>query len=282
MPHVPRPAAVRGLVAAILVSSVAGCATKGDVRDLQMELRRLTARQDSLLVQLRRDALAEARSTQDTLRTQGNQLVDLRGEIMRQLREINETLATLQAIAGENQRSIASVRDQLVNLRREPVAQRTPDRDSVAGATGGVQRPGSPEELYNAALQQFNRRQLNTARGAFQSFLRSYPNHSQAPDARYFLADILVQENRPEEALEAFQEIPRLFPTAETVPKALYRAAVLHVELGDREEAVAILERILNTYPDTDSALLAQDRLDEIRDAGQGGPPGEARRDPLR
>ena len=117
MRELRRPRALRLLLGAFVVASAGGCASKRDIRDLQMELRALTARQDSLLVQLRRDALNQAQSTQDTLRTQANQLVDLRGEIMRQLREINEGLARLQALAGENQRAIAGIRDQLANPR---------------------------------------------------------------------------------------------------------------------------------------------------------------------
>ena len=100
---------------------------------------------------------------------------------------------------------------------------------------------------------------------AFDSFLQTYPTHPLAPDVRYYLADILVQENRVEEALRGFREIPELFPTASKVPDAMYRSALLLIELEQTEEAVAVLERIVNTYPDTDVAELAGERLREIR-----------------
>ena len=73
------------LVAAILV--LAGCATKSDIRDLQVELqaelRVLAERQAALITQLQ----TEANSTRDTLRGQSIQLFDFRGEISQQLRE---------------------------------------------------------------------------------------------------------------------------------------------------------------------------------------------------
>ncbi|HSM60048.1 MAG TPA: hypothetical protein VK849_04595, partial [Longimicrobiales bacterium] len=83
------PSAVaRALTTTAAVLLVAGCATKGDVRDLRDEIRALASRQDSLMGELRRATL----QTQDTIRGQSLQLFDFRGELFRQLREIQEGL----------------------------------------------------------------------------------------------------------------------------------------------------------------------------------------------
>ena len=255
------PPAARALWAVAAVAVLGGCATKGDLRDLRTEIQRLGARQDSLLAELRR----EARSTQDTLRETSDQLFAFRGDISRQLREISDGLARLEVLTGENQRGIAGVRDQLANLRRIPAAPAP-----ATGAEGGEALPGTvgggdAEELYNAAAAQFNRGSLTTARTAFEQFLQAYGSHRLAPDARFLLADILVQEGRREDALEAFLEIPELYPTAARVPDALYRAALLQIELERPDDAEATLERIVNTYPGTVAASLAAEKLSEIR-----------------
>ena len=121
------------------------------------------------------------------------------------------------------------------------------------------------DALYNAAIGQFNRGSITTARRAFEQFLQAYPNHQLAPEARFHLADIMVQENRLEEALAAFQDIPARFPTADTVPRALYRSALIQIELDRIDEAVATLERVVNTYPESGTAILAREKLEEIR-----------------
>ena len=251
--------------------ALAGCATKGDIRALQTELRQelvsLGARQDSLLTALR----AETMSTQDTLRTQSDQIFDFRGEITRQLQAISQGMARLEAISGENQRGIASVRDQLANIRRLPTgpaqqptqlvdsAQSTPTNpETVAGAGGNA------EQLWGVAREQHQRGSYSTAQRAYEQFVEEYPSHPLAPDARFYLADILTQLDRPEDALAAFQEIPTLYPTASKVPDALYRAAALQHEAGDDDEAKVTLERIINTYPDATIAMLARDLLAEI------------------
>jgi tol-pal system protein YbgF len=255
--------AARVLVTAAAVVTLGACATKSDIRDLQSELRALAVRQDSLLAQLRMDAL----STQDTIRTQSDQIFDFRGDITRQLRQIAESLSTLEALAGENQRGIAGVRDQLANMRRMPAgppAGAGPDSTTTdLPVAGGVE--GGPDQLYSTAVDQMGRGSLNTARMAFQQFLDAYPNHELAPDAHFFLADILSRQDRPDDAIEAFREIQTLFPTAEKVPDALYRIALIQIDQGKKDDAVETLDRIVNTYPESTIAMIAREKLDEIR-----------------
>ncbi|MEQ1857357.1 MAG: tetratricopeptide repeat protein [Longimicrobiales bacterium] len=258
-------------VASVFALVLSGCATKGDIRTLQTELREevssIAARQDSLLAELR----FLNSTTQDTLRTQSDQIFDFRGEITRQLQSLSQGLARLEALTGENQRGITSVRDQLANLRRLPTgqAQPVPAVDSTQAAAtnpetvGGT--GGNAEQLWNVAREQHGRGSFSTAQRAYEQFLEENPTHALAPDAHFYLADILTQLDRPEDALEAFQEILTLFPTATKVPDALYRIAVIQGEAGDEDDARATLERIINTYPDATIAMLARDMLAELR-----------------
>lgn len=242
------------------VSMLGACATKSDLRQLTDEVRALSERQDSLMTELRRDT----RSTQDTLRETSDQLFSFRGDISRQLRQIAQAIATLEVMVGENQRGISSIRDQLANIRRTPVGPAQPAADTTS-VVGGEPAGGDPEQLMATAMSQYNRGSLSTARVAFEEFVEAHPNHDRAPDARFYLADILSQNDRIDEALAAFLEIPSLYPTATRVPSALYRAALLQIELERMEEAEATLERIVNSYPESDAAMLARERLGEIR-----------------
>ena len=94
--------------------------------------------------------------------------------------------------------------------------------------------------------------------------MAEHSNNELAPDAHFFLADILTQQDRPEDAIEAFGGIQELFPTHPRVPQALYRIAEVQIGLEDLDAARATLERIVNTYPDELVAMLARERLDEI------------------
>ena len=258
-----RSVAARVLVTTAAIVTLGACAMKSDIRDLQTELlaelSALAARQDALITQLE----LESRSTQDTLRTQSNQIFDFRGEITRQMRQISESLATLEAIAGENQRGIVGVRDQLANLRRMQAAPRpglVSDSTGVLAGGGG----GDADQLYRTAAEQLGRGSLNTARMAFQQLLDNYPNDQLAPDAKFFLADILYQQEEHEDAIDAFREIPSRFPIHARVPDALYRIAQIQIEMDDLDDAIETLERIVNTYSGSVISDIAQDLLDEI------------------
>ncbi len=259
---------IRTAVVALVATATAGCATKGDMRTLHNELQTLAARQDSLISQLRRETL----STQDTLRTQSDQLFDFRGDIGRQLQQIAQTLSRLEALTGENQRGIVSLRDQFANLRTGAATTRPTLGDSAPatpGGGGGAEQVagagGNAEQLWGVAREQHQRGSFATAQRAYRQFLQDYPSHGLAPDAHFFLADILAQQDRPQDAIAAFLEIQRLYPTAARVPDALYRVAILQRQLGNNAEARATLERIINTYPDAPMAMLARDLLEEIR-----------------
>lgn len=263
---------MRGLVLSLIalrfpvwiatITLVAGCATKSDIRDLQVELqaelRVLAERQASLQAQLQ----TEAGSTRDTLRNQSIQISDLRGDISQQLREIGESLVTLEVLAGENQRAITAVRGQVANMTSQSAPTTPAVLDSAGMVGGGI--GGDPDQLYRTAIEQFGRGSLNTARMAFQQFIESHPNHTLAPEAHFSLADILYQQEDFEAALDAFKEIQARFPTADKVPDALYRIALIYIEMDEIEFAVDTLERITNTYPGSIIAEIAADKLEEI------------------
>lgn len=253
---------VRVILALAVAVVSSGCAMKGDIRTLQDELRGMSARQDSLMSAIR----METRQTQDTLRTQTDQMFDLRGDVARRLQQIEQSLTRLEALSGENQRIMASIRDQLANLRGGSGtttgggARTGGDRDeSLVGESGG-----NADQLYSVARQQLDRGSLNSAAAAFEQFISEHPDDARVADAHFFLADILAQQGESEASLEAFQEIQELFPTHVRVPQAMYRIALLHEELGDVDEARAVLERIMNTYPDDPVSMLAREKLREI------------------
>lgn len=265
------------LAVVVVVSGVlaSGCATKGDLRDLRAEIRQLSERQDSLLVTLTQ----LQRASLDSLAAQSDVLFSIRGELSRQVLDIQEQLVTIQELTGQSQRSLAGLRDQ-IEARRTAIVQDQPattegadtseadageeSGDTAVAPPAGVETGGGPEELFNVAVRQFNRGSVTTSRRAFERFLEQYPNHRLAADAHFYLANILAEGGDLEAAVEAFLEIPELFPTAERVPQALYRAGLLQAELDNTAEARDLLERVVNTYPESGAAMLAEEKLNEL------------------
>jgi len=262
----PRGRGAHWLLFAFLGLTLSGCATKGDLRDLRGEIQALAAQGREAMGQVEGLNLA----VQDTLRGQSDALFESRGEIIRLLRQIEQQIQTLQELTGQNQRALALLRDLAERGRSTTLPPVRTDPPSGGGQVMDVEFEPDPRgggaavETYNAAVQAFNRGSIQTARRAFQQFLAAYPNDALAPDAHYYLSDLLVQENRLDEAIQSFLRIPELYPTAGKVPDSLYRVGVVYIALDKLADARQYLERVINNYPGTTAAQSAQDRLDEI------------------
>ena len=254
------------LVSATLLLA-SGCAMKGDVQRLRDEVARQSSRQEAQL----RELSAHIQALQDSLEIQSElqseMVVDTRGGIARELRDIQTQLSQLSALTGQIQRSVVLLSERVrAEGARVTTSDRRADADSLRALSG--RRDGGPaaaEETYEAAVTQFNRGQLNTARMAFGSFLADYPDHRLAPSAQFNLADIYEQENRLDQAISGFLRVAELYPTADRVPVALYRIGNIYVLQREFDEAVGYLERVVNTYPDSGAAELTQELLQEIR-----------------
>jgi tol-pal system protein YbgF len=260
----------RGREVGILVLlglTLSGCATKRDVRDLQSTVSALAAQQEATLAELQGLNIA----VQDTLRGQSDALFESRGEILRRLRELEQQLITLHELTGQNQRALATIRDLLEGQRSSALAPMRTDTEPGQVVNPTFQPAGPPTTdseaalgTFNAGVAAFNRGSITTARRAFQQFLQDYPTDPLAPEAYFYLADLLYQENRLEEAIQAFLRVQELFPAARRVPDALYRVGVIYIDLEQLDNARRYLQRVVTSYPDSDAAVLAQERLDEI------------------
>lgn len=231
----------------LLLLPLTACATKADVRDLQEEIRELNARQETLLRELQRQNEAQ----RDSILALAEDFRAHQARVAGQFRSLEDVVHRTEELAGITQQEIAALRDR-----------------GGGGAPGPtrVDEPGggSAEDGYGQAVALMRRGSTTAARMGFQGVVESFPNHPLAPEARYHLADILVQEGRMEEAAEAFARIAELHPEADRVPDALYRAGVLHRDLGNTGEARNYLERVVNTWPDSGAADLARQALREL------------------
>ncbi len=242
-----------------MVAVLPACATKRDVRDLQALVSELHAQNQALL----RD-LQDAQSDQDqSLSALGEALQESRADAARRMINIEDQLLTVQELAGLSQQQLASLRDQYERDRQRDLS--TPSfGTSGFDPSGGGAAGGGASELFEAAVTQFNRGTYAAARMGFEQVVDQYGSDPLAPEARYYLAQILNNDGDVEGAIDAFLEIPEFHPTAERVPDAYYWVGRLHVGLGNADQARQYFERVVNTWPDAVVADLARDELGRL------------------
>jgi len=258
----------------LLTSGTSGCATKGDLRDVQTDLRSVDARLGSLVEEIER----QNRMSLDTLSQQRSQIVDFQGTVMNQLQEIRRELSEIRNLTGANASRIGQIDDQLAEIRYAMRTGAPVGRGGTSGARGGETGAGGEvgsgdsgpaREVYDSSQRQFNMGNWSAARNGFQMLVDQYPNTEYGPLARFRLGQIAVQEERYQEAVSLYQEVREFHPDSPEAPRALFGIGVVYLDhLEDEERGREALQRFVATYSGHELADLARERL-----SGDGGRP---------
>lgn len=260
---------IRRSILAGSLGAFLGCATPGHVRRVETQvlvLRAETVRQDSVraaslarIIRLQQQVLDSLTSTRQALRVMEAKTTNDVTDVMRQLLAVQE-------MVGQSQRNLSQLRGQL-DARAEaqsgvPVAPAVPD--TLARGPVGVPS-ASAEQMYNAALQQYRRGSVGTARRGFLDFLQQYPTHPNAVDAMYFVAETF-ETAAPDTAIVRFGEVRTKFPQSARAPAALYKIGyVFEQYLKDPARARAAYQRVVTEYPRSEDAELAKTRLEALK-----------------
>lgn len=253
--------------AALLVLSLAAalgaCATKRDVDTVRSELASLRTRQDTVT-----RALAELeRSISEALDEQRAVAVSTRGDVLRQLDDMERQLVAIQELLGQSQIVLRGLRervDQRQAERSELEAGVEADTAAAPAVGGPPPATGEARSLYSAAVEQFRRGAYNTARTGFQEFLVTYPGNELAPDAQYYLAETYGAEGQAQQAIREYNRVVELYPNSRAAPTALYKAGLLQTERGNKDTACQYFQRVLAGYPRSDESRLARDQAERL------------------
>ena len=262
---------MRRVAVLALSGALAGCATSGDLQDLQYELRLLTARQDSAMAALMRSVDRANAEALDSVAELAQTLFDMRGEVNNRLLAIQNQQLVMGELVGQSQYSLAQMTEELNAQRRQiALVSRPPPADTVEGVedagedTPETQFSDPDEDAYQALVEMVERGLSGTARRGFETFLEEYPNSDFAPGAYLHLAELKALEDELDEAIDTYLLIPDLFPEAEEVPRALFQAGLLCIAIDDDARAREYLQRLVDSYPDHALTPRARERLEEI------------------
>ncbi|MBI5451369.1 MAG: tol-pal system protein YbgF [Gammaproteobacteria bacterium] len=204
-------------------------------------------------------AALEARITQ-LEQAQGSQALtemftrveELQAEVQR-LRGQDEELTHQLEVLKKQQRDMYLDIDR--RLQQAPAAR--PD------ATDG-QDSGSEQDAYQSAFSLIKDGKYEEAVRGFKAFLASYPKGSYASNAHYWLGEANYVLKRYPAALEEFGIVAKRYADSPKVADALLKMGYTHYELEQWEQARAVLADLVKRFPKSDSAPLAQNRLNRM------------------
>jgi tol-pal system protein YbgF len=242
----------------------AGCALKGDVRKVELQVQTLQAelaKSDAARAAERDTIMLAVRLLQQALTTQQAYLVQLRGDLRTELLSVQQQLVAVQELTGQSQQRLTELRSRIESRSQQP----------DAGASGGVPvgpsgNPAGPgaDQMYDISLQQYRRGSLATARLGLREFLRVFPTHERAPDAMYYVAESFEQA-APDSATAVYDQLVRTYPNSPRAPSALYKQGLIAEQHGDRATARTFYSRVIAGYPRSPEADLARQNQQRLR-----------------
>jgi tol-pal system protein YbgF len=250
----------------------AGCALKGDVRKVELQVQALQAertRADTAQRQLVDSVLDVLAVVQRALTAQQAYLVQMRGDMRTDLLSVQQQIVTLQELAGVSQQRLSEMRSQLEQRAQQPVP------DVSAGgqpAAGGAQPPVGPSgnpagpgpgQMWDVAMQQFRAGRYSTARLALRELLRVFPTDEHAADALFYVGETFAQDT-PDSAAAVYGQVVKQFPNSPRAPSALYKLGLLAEQRNDKAGARTFYNRVIAGYPRSDEANLARDKLQRL------------------
>ena len=192
----------------------------------------------------------------DDLQTQVN---DLRGVTELHTHQLSQVL--------ERQRELYQELDRRVNEALKPTVQAP---QTVAIDSTAVSKTYSDNltenEAYDKALNLVLKdKRYEEAIPEFQHFNQTYPQSTYAPNAHYWLGQLLFNKGNLNEAEQEFARVVEQFKDSSKRPDALLKLAMVAQQKNDKNKAVKLYSQLLSEYPNSTSAQLAKPRLESLQ-----------------
>lgn len=255
---------VRFAVVLLVGGVAAGCATKGQIREIETQLavqERERERRDSALAVALTQIMRVQQITLDSLEATRRQVSLAKGETSAEALELQRRILNLQEqMAQNNQR----MNDFLAQLDARQAALLVPadTSDSLGVApAGGV---ATAVQMLEAGNTQLRRGGWATARSAFQQLLETHPLSPLVPDALFGIAETYVT-TLPDSATAYYQEVARNHAESPKAASAMFKLGTQAQARGDLAEARRWYTQVTDDkYRGTAEYDLARDRLRQL------------------
>lgn len=211
------------------------------------------------------ERIVEARS-EGQLRMQ-QQLQSLLDEVS-ELRGVTETHTYQLEEILQRQRDIYQEID-----RRVSAIQTSAPAATTASAQPQTNIPvvsystdSSENEAYDKAVNMVLKdRRYDAAIPEFENFIRNYPESAYAPNAHYWLGQLLFNNGELAKAKTHFERVVNNFPDSNKVADALLKLGQVAERENNKSGAVGFYRRVVKDHSTATSAKLAQERLDSLK-----------------
>jgi tol-pal system protein YbgF len=243
------------LVTALASSTVffAGCATRRQVLELQMEVEAIRADQQEI----------KTRSAQlDSLfRSNIEQSRRLNADFADYIKQLNERMQIVQARLEDAVTLINRAAGAMESRggRTRPAGDTT--QVDTSRQSGGI----DCQKLYNTAYGDFVKERFDMAINGFKTYIQNCPNTALADNAQYWIGECYFSQKQYSKAQAAFETMIQDYPASERIAAGKLKLGRSLYEQRQRTNARKYFEDVAKNYPGTDEAQEASEMLARYR-----------------
>jgi tol-pal system protein YbgF len=112
-----------------------------------------------------------------------------------------------------------------------------------------IPQADNPAQLYKKAYEHILSGEYPSAESAFRAHIKDYPADPQTADARYWLGESLIGQERYRDAAEVLLKAQKEFPKSKKAPDMLLKLGVSLSALDNKDVACATFAQVSKKYP---------------------------------
>ncbi|MBU0691110.1 tol-pal system protein YbgF [bacterium] len=203
------------------------------------------------------------RSDLEELKTQQALILEALGSLDSDLSEMRARSEYGSSALEERIEQLAAQLNDILNRMDRSLAplEELARKEAKSDTTG---RTGINVDIFDAAMQDLSLGNYDLAEVGFLQFLQENPDSRLANDARYGLAETFYARARYQDAAAEYMRVIDN-EDSKKVPPALLKLGLCYKALGRRQEARLTWQRLIEDYPDKEEAMVARQRLEELR-----------------
>lgn len=124
--------------------------------------------------------------------------------------------------------------------------------------------PAEEQIRYLAAFDLVKTKRFDEATKAMQSFVNDYPRGGYTANAQYWLGELYMTKKDYPQAIAHFETVLQQFPSSSKSAPSLLKIGYAFAASGKKQDAIARLKQVVKNYPDTNTARLAEKKLESL------------------
>ncbi|BDX07301.1 tol-pal system protein YbgF [Planctobacterium marinum] len=122
-------------------------------------------------------------------------------------------------------------------------------------------------EMYDGAVNLIlKEKKYDEAIPEFRAFLKSYPQSEYAPNAHYWLGQLLFNKRDWGAAEQHFEQVVKFYPDSGKRADSILKLGVIAQKRSNIAKATQLFEQVIAEYPNASEKRLAETRLKNIRE----------------